>query len=347
VIPTVEHVEAARRRIAPHVLRTPLVPSRAFGPDVLLKLETLQPVGAFKLRGATNRLLALDAEERRRGVVTMSTGNHGRAVAYAAARLGMRAVVCLSRLVPQNKVAAIRALGAEVRVVGSSQDEAAETADALVRDEGLVLVPPFDDPFVVAGQGTIGLELAEDGALDTVLVPLSGGGLVAGIALALKARSPATRVVAVSMEHGAAMAASLAAGRPVLVAEEETLADSLGGGIGLDNRVTFALVRDLVDEVVLVDEASIAEGMRVLFREEGLVTEGAAAVGIAALLSGRIPNAGRAAAIISGRNVDPEAFLRIISAPPPRHPREGEDPSHRELRPTSSSRTDGSSPSRG
>ncbi|WP_428032085.1 hydroxyectoine utilization dehydratase EutB [Ancylobacter sp.] len=314
-------VEAAAERVAGRVARTPLVASFTLaercGQPVHLKLETRQPVGAFKLRGATNALLALDEPARRRGLVTASTGNHGRALAYAAREAGVPATVCMSALVPLNKVEAVRALGAEVRIVGRSQDDAQAEVVRLVTERGLTAIPPFDHPDVIAGQGTIGLELVEDlPDLALVLVPLSGGGLAGGIALAVKALRPDVRVVGVSMERGAAMAASLAAGRPVDVVEEETLADSLGGGIGLANRFTFALCRALLDEVVLVTEDEIAAGIRHAAREEGETVEGAGAVGIAALLAGKLRPLGATALILSGGNIDPETHRRLIHGVP-------------------------------
>jgi threonine dehydratase len=314
---TLAEVYQARRTIAASVRRTPLVPSPSLsaraGGAVYLKLESLQDTGSFKLRGATNRLMRLDDGERQRGVITMSTGNHGRAVAFAAQRLGVRAVVCVSAQVPANKVEAIRALGAELRVVGQSQDEAQAEAERLAAEHGLVLVPPFDDRHIIAGQGSIGLELVEElPELDTVLVPVSGGGLIGGIAIAVRAAARA-RVVGVSMRRGAAMHASLAAGRPVTVAEEPSLADSLAGGIGLQNRYTLALVRDLVDDLVLVSEAEIAAAMRHAFREERLVVEGAGVVGLAAILTGRCGPVGRCTAVVvSGRNVDTDLFLEVV-----------------------------------
>lgn len=316
---TLGDVYRARRAIYDVAKRTPVAHSPALSAraqaDVSLKLELFQDTGAFKLRGAANRLLALDDDERGRGVVTMSTGNHGRAVAHAANLLGMRAVVCMSRLVPANKVEAIRALGAEARIVGESQDEAGVEAARLVEEDGMVLVPPFDDRHVIAGQGTIGLELLEEMPnLDTVLVPLSGGGLIAGIALALKSANPAIRVVGVSMERGAAMVESLRAGRPVEVTEYPSLADSLGGGIGLDNRYTFAMVRDLVDETILVSEDEIAEAMAFTYWNDRLIAEGASVVGAAALLGGRLDVRGqRVVSIVSGRNVDMSAFTDIVT----------------------------------
>ncbi|GLK71448.1 hydroxyectoine utilization dehydratase EutB [Ancylobacter dichloromethanicus] len=311
-------VEAAAVRLAGRVVRTPLVASPSLtkhvGQPVHLKLETRQPVGAFKLRGAMNALLALDEAARRRGLVTASTGNHGRAVAYAARQAGVPATVCMSALVPANKVEAVRALGAEVRIVGCSQDDAQAEVERLVSERGLTAIPPFDHPEVIAGQGTIGRELLEDlPDLALILVPLSGGGLAGGIALAVKTLRPDIRVVGVSMQRGAAMAASIAAGRPVDVVEEETLADSLGGGIGLANRFTFPLCRALLDEVVLVTEDEIAAGIRHAAVEQVETVEGAGAVGIAALLAGKVRPAGPTALIVSGGNIDPAAHRRIVN----------------------------------
>ncbi|NTB99764.1 hydroxyectoine utilization dehydratase EutB [Agrobacterium tumefaciens] len=310
-------IERAAVRLAGQVERTPLVRSdnlsERCGHPVHLKLETLQPIGAFKLRGAMNAILSLDEEARRRGLVTASTGNHGRAVAYAASKLGIPATICMSALVPANKVEAIRALGAEIRIVGRSQDDAQEEVERLTASRGLTAIPPFDDADVVAGQGTIGLEIVEDmPGLATVLVPLSGGGLAGGIAVAVKALKPRARVIGISMERGAAMQASVAAGRPVVVREEETLADSLGGGIGLENRVTFALCQQLLEEIVLVSEDEIAAGIRHAAREEGLTVEGAGAVGFAAIMSRKIDISGPTAIIVSGGNIDPAVHRTII-----------------------------------
>jgi threonine dehydratase len=258
-------------------------------------------------------VLSLTPEQLSRGVVTASTGNHGRALAHAARAAGARAVVCLSHLVPVNKVQAVRDLGAEVRIVGQSQDEAMVKVARAVAEEGLTEVPPFDHPDVVAGQGTLGLELLADcPAPAAVLIPLSGGGLAAGVAAAFRELSPATRLVGVSMERGAAMAASLAVGHPVVVTEEPTLADSLGGGIGLGNRMTFAMCRALLDDVILVSEDEIAAAMRHIHAVTGDGVEGAAAVGVAAILAGRI-SVGRATlCILSGANVAPETVARIL-----------------------------------
>jgi len=316
---TVRDVYAARRTIAPWVRRTPLKLSRTLsnltGATVHLKLETVHDTGAFKIRGATNRILNLSDEERARGVVTISTGNHGRAVAYAAKRLGIRAVVCMSELVPGNKVEGVRDLGAEVRIVGSSQDDAEVESDRLIAEEGLIPVHPFDDPYVIAGQGTIGIELLEDiPEIDTAIVPLSGGGLMGGIALVLKAASPDIRIIGVSMERGPAMIESVHAGKPVPVEERATLADSLGGGIGLENKYTFELVRQFVDEFLVVSETQIVDGMRQLYRGDNLVAEGGASVGVAALVAGLVPKPeGNVVCVVSGGNVDMDKFTRIVN----------------------------------
>ncbi|MCW2306968.1 hydroxyectoine utilization dehydratase EutB [Rhodobium gokarnense] len=308
---------AARKRISGTVIRTPLVPSPHLsglcGHDFLLKLENTQPIGAFKLRGAVNAVFSLPGDVA--GVTCCSTGNHGRGVAYAARARGLRAVICMSSLVPQTKVDGIRALGAEVRIVGASQDDALEESLRLCAEEGLTEISPFDDPLVIAGQGTIGLELMEDRPdLDMVLVPLSGGGLAGGIALAVKAANPKARVIGISMDRGAAMHASIKAGHPVEVEEVESLADSLGGGIGLQNRLSFALCRDLLDEVVLVTEEEIYRAMQTLYYEDRLVAEGACVVGIAALQAGKLPKPeGPAATVITGRNVDMQVFTQVIT----------------------------------
>ncbi|MFZ5964345.1 hydroxyectoine utilization dehydratase EutB [Thalassococcus sp. BH17M4-6] len=301
------------RGVADH---TPLIPSpyleARFGHAVWLKLENMQPIGAFKLRGALNAVRALPADTR--GVTCCSTGNHGRGVAFAARARGMRAVICMSELVPQTKVDGIRALGAEVRIVGRSQDAALAESQRLVAEEGLAEISPFDDPHVIAGQGTIGLEImAAQPQIDTLLVPLSGGGLAAGIARAAKAIRPDIRIVGISMDRGAAMQQSLAAGHPVEVEEVASLADSLGGGIGADNRLSFPMCRDLLDEVVLVTEDEIYRALQVLFYEDRIVAEGACVVGIAALMAGKVTLTGPAATVITGRNVDMTLFGDVMA----------------------------------
>jgi threonine dehydratase len=284
------------------------------GAPVFLKLEHRQTTGSFKLRGASNAVAQLDASARRRGVVAASTGNHGRALAYAAKLEGVRAVICMSRLVPDNKIAEIRRLGADIRIVGDSQDDAQDEADRLVETDGLTMVPPFDNADVIAGQGTVGIEMMEAvPTAGTVLVQLSGGGLAAGVAAAVKGLSPSTRVIGASMQRGAAMKASLDAGRPVPVEEVPTLADSLGGGIGFSNRFTFGMCRNLLDGVVLLAEAEIAAGIRHAYAVEREIVEGAGAVGIAAILAGKVKPEVETIVLLSGRNIDMDLHRRIVN----------------------------------
>ncbi|SHN84719.1 hydroxyectoine utilization dehydratase EutB [Bradyrhizobium erythrophlei] len=312
-------IRDARDRIADHVLSAPLVASPSLseiaGVSVHLKLEHYQPTGSFKLRGAFNSMLQLTEAERSRGVITVSTGNHGRALSYAARALGSHATICMSRLVPENKVLEIRRLGADVHIVGSSQDEAQQEVDRLVAEKQLVMVPPFDDQDVIAGQGTVGLEIL-DAMPDvaTVLVPVSGGGLVAGVAAAVKNKRPNAKVIGITMERGAAMKASLACGRPLQVEELPSLADALGGGIGLDNKLTFAMCQALVDDVVLLSESEIAAGIRHAYEKEREIVEGAGAVGIAALLARKVTGfSGPVAIVLSGRNIDMDLHRHIIN----------------------------------
>jgi threonine dehydratase len=319
---TLADVEQAAARIAGVVTRTPLKPAwaltRETGLVIFLKLETMQPTGAFKLRGAANLILSLTPAEQARGLVTCSSGNHGRAVAYVARELGLRAVVFLSEMAPAVKVAAIRELGAEVVIGGPDYDSADAASLDYAAAHGSTYVHAFDDPRIVAGQGTLGLEIVDAlPKVATIVAPLSGGGLLAGVALAAKARKPDVRVVGVSMEHGASMHASLLAGRPVNVPEHATLADALAGGIGLDNRLTYRLVRELVDETQLVSEAQIGAALAFALLRERLVLEGGAATPLAWL---RDPRAGALpepiVAICSGDNIDMPTLLALAA----RHP---------------------------
>jgi threonine dehydratase len=320
--PTLRDIYLARQRIASLVRRTPLIESRDLsartGAAVHLKLENWQETGSFKLRGAANKILSLPPEAQRRGVVAVSTGNHGRAVAHVARRLGVQAVICLSRAVPDNKIEAMQQLGAQVVVHGDSYDEAAAHAQRLRETQGLTWVDAFDDPLVIAGQGTIGLELLEDlPHIDAAVIPLSGGGLLSGIGLALKAANPDVRIIGVSMARAPVMVHSLQAGHPIEMGELETLADALAGGIYLDNRFTFGLVQRLVNETALVSEAEIAAAMAWALTEHRLVVEGGGAVGIAALLHGKVAVGDQTVAVVvSGGNVKIPLLLDIVQGKP-------------------------------
>lgn len=313
----IEDIRSAQSRIRDLADNTPLVPSpymaQIAGHDFLMKLENTQPIGAFKLRGALSAVMALPEDVA--GVSCCSTGNHGRGVAFAAVKRGIKAVICMSELVPKAKVDGIRALGADVRLVGQSQDDAMRESQRLCEAEGLVEISPFDDPHVIAGQGTIGIEmLAQRPDIETILIPLSGGGLAAGVAVAAKAIKPDIRIVGLSMDRGAAMHASIKAGHPVEVPEFPSLADSLGGGIGLRNKLSFPLCRDLLDDIILVTEEEIRDAMQVLFFEDRIIAEGACVVGQAAMLAGKLPAMkGTVATIITGRNLDMDLFLDIVS----------------------------------
>ena len=237
--------------------------SELAGSQVFLKLEHQQITGSFKLRGASNAVANLSDDEKSRGVVGVSTGNHGRGLAHAAKKAGVKCIICMSELVPQVKLDGIKAEGAEIRIIGRSQDEAEIEAERLVKEEGMIMIPPFDHPHIIAGQGTLGLDAFRQlPDMEVAIIPLSGGGLMSGVATALKARNSKIRIIGVTMERGAAMYECIKAGRYVEVEELPTLADSLGGGIGASNQYTFNMVCDLVDDYVLVSEKEIAEAIR-------------------------------------------------------------------------------------
>ncbi len=311
-------VYLAKQRISSIARVTPLVDSPVLsaetGANVKLKLENLQVTGAFKIRGAANKILSLSDEERERGVITVSSGNHGRAVSYVSKLLGTKATVCVPKPVPDNKRQAIKALGAELVIEGDNADEAMNYADQIQAECGMTMVHPFDDLEIIAGQGTIGLELIEVfPEIDTVIVPLSGGGLMAGIAFALKTIMPTIHTVGVSMERGPAMVESLKAGQVVDIIEEPTIADALAGGLNKDNKYTFPMVQQYVDETVLVSEEEIAEAILFCVKQQHLIVEGAAAVGIAALLSKTVNKLGKnIAVVLSGANVSMQVLKKII-----------------------------------
>ncbi len=315
---TLENIRAACERIRDMIypLRITESPglSAKYHCDILLAHEYLQITGAFKLRGALNAVLQLSEADKKVGVTAVSTGNHGKALAYAAKKAGVPCIICMSNLVPQNKVDAIRSLGAETRITGKSQDEAEIEVNRLVEEEGFVMLPPFEHPHIIEGQGTLGLEMLEQVPdVETVLVQISGGGLISGIAKAIKLQKANVQVIGISMERGSAMITSQQQGKPVEVEELPTLADSLGGGIGLDNRWTFDIVRNYVDELVLLSEEEIANGIRHAYFNEQIIIEGAGAVGIAALLAAKVKTGGKTIVLLSGKNIDMDLHRKIIN----------------------------------
>ena len=318
-IPTLHDVYRAQARIEPMILQTPLPASvdlaeKTGARTVHLKLECLQNTGAFKIRGAANKILSLSDEEKKKGVVTFSTGNHGKAVAYVAGQIGIPAVVCLSEHVDPYRAEMIKNLGAEVSVKGHSQDEAEKNYQELIASRGLVPVVPFDDPMIIAGQGTIALEiLAELPDTDVLLIQISGGGLLAGIAMAAKTINPAIHVVGLSLERSPAMLESIKAGMPVQVEEKDSIADSLLGGIGFDNRYTLALVEKFTDEHLLISEEEVKDGMFYVFDQHRLIVEGAAALGVGALLKQKINvKDKKVVTLLSGSSINPDEYVRII-----------------------------------
>jgi threonine dehydratase len=318
-------LDGALARVGSVVPSSPLVTapslSTRVGRPVHLKLECLLPTGSFKVRGATNAMLSLSDARRATGVVTCSSGNHGRAVAYVAERLGVRATVCVPEWVDPVKLAAIRGHGAETLLAGATYDEAEAFALERARASGAYFLPPFDDLDVVAGQATVGLEIvAALPDVGEVAAPLSGGGLVGGIGLALRERSPAARLTAVTAWSARVMWESLRVGHPVELAEEPTLAGALAGGIGPDNRITFDLVRSTVARHFTVDESAIARAMAYAYSELGLVVEGGGAVALAAALEGSLNDGAERAdpgsplvIVISGGNVDLEVLRTVLS----------------------------------
>lgn len=307
----------ARKRIQSHITETPLHHSIEISQDlktsIYVKLENMHEIGAFKIRGATNKMLALSQVDKEKGVTTFSTGNHGLAVAYLSKKLGIKAIICISNRVPYNKVERLERFGAKVIKVGASQDDAEIYAYELQRKEGVTVIPPFDDREVIAGQGTIGLELLQQlPMLDMAIIPVSGGGLLAGIGLVLKHYNPNIKIIGVSMEDSPVMYESLQKGQIVTLKEQDTLADSLLGGIGVDNRYTFQMVKQYMDEFILLTEDEIAQGMAYMFQEHQLAIEGAAATGIAAILNEKIQVKNKQiATIITGRNVEASLMMEV------------------------------------
>jgi threonine dehydratase len=307
----------ARRNIGEHVVHTPCPRAPAFR-DVVdcrlhLKLENLQRTGSFKDRGSLNRLLHLTDAERRRGVVTASAGNHAQSVAFHASRLGIPCTVVMPETAPLIKVSNTRGYGARVVQRGTVLDDAAIEARRLADDEALVMVPAFDDPHVIAGQGTMGLELLEQvPEVDLVVVPVGGGGMISGIALALKAARPEVRVVGVEAEAAASARASRQAGRVVKIESHHTLADGIATKRVGD--LTFPMIEALVDDLVVVSEEEIATAILLLVERQKTVVEGAAAVALAALTTGRVairPD-DTVVLLISGGNIDVNILSRII-----------------------------------
>jgi threonine dehydratase len=318
--PTLTDVEAAAARLKGWAVETPLIESPALneraGRRVLIKPEVLQRVGAFKFRGAFNRLVQLDAAQRARGVVAFSSGNHAQGVALAARLLDMPAVIVMPKDAPAVKLAATRGYGAEVRFYDRLTESREAIASAVAAERGAVVVPAFDDPHIVAGQGTVGLELvaqarAAGAELAAVAAPVSGGGLLAGIATAVKALSPQTAIIGVEPEGFDDLRASLHKGeRVTLTPRGRSLCDALESPF--PGEVTFPILQRAGATVATVSDREVAEAMRFAFATLKLVLEPSGAAALAALLAGKFERGGPLGVVLSGGNVDPDLFARVI-----------------------------------
>ena len=317
MIVSLESVRAAARGLEGVAIRTPLIDApaltRLVGKPVALKGEHLQPVGAFKIRGAYTAMSRLPAADRAAGVITYSSGNHGQAVAYAAARLGIRAVVVMPEHAPAIKVDGVKRHGGEVRMGGPTSTTRREKAETIAEAEGLTIIPPFDDLNVIAGQATCGLEILEQAPdVETLVVPVGGGGLLAGACIVVAALKPDIHVIGVEPSGAAKLAAAMASGGPVPLEQTESIADGLLPlAIG---SLTFPIIRQVVRETVQISDAEITEAVRFLSRECGVRAEPSGAATTAALLTGAIRPSGPTVAIVSGGNVDPILFQRLVHA---------------------------------
>ncbi len=316
---TLADVLAAHRTIEPHVWPTPLLPSEARSRSrVYLKLECWQRTGSFKVRGALNRLAHLTEEEAARGVVTASAGNHGLGAAYASRALGLPpATIFVPETAAATKVERLRHAGCNLRWAGADYDAAHALAEAYAQEHDLAYISAYDDPFVIAGQATVGLEIMEElPGVDTILVPVGGGGLIAGIAIVAKTINPGVRIIGVQPEASPAAYLSLRDGRAhETYPAGPTICDGLAGGFG---RLPFELAGDLIDEVLVVPEQDVRHAVARLLRREQLLVEGSGAIAVAPLLSGQLDvEGGRAVAVLTGRNIDAALLQAILGEPEP------------------------------
>ncbi|MGW4132397.1 MULTISPECIES: pyridoxal-phosphate dependent enzyme [Amycolatopsis] len=313
---TIDDIRDAAARLAGVAHRTPVVRSRTLdelvGAEVFIKCENLQRVGAFKFRGAYNAASRLSPEQLAKGIAAYSSGNHAQAVALAARELGSSAVILIPEDTPQSKKDATAGYGAEIVTYDRYTGDRVAIGEALAADRGLALIPPYEHPHVIAGQGTAALELLEDTeSLDTLVVPVGGGGLIAGSSTAAKAVRPGIRVIGVEPAAGDDTKRSLDAGERVSIPVPRTIAD--GQAAEIPGELTFSINRRLVDDIALVTDEQVRDAMRFAFERLKLVIEPSGATGLAALLSGRIPASGRVGVIISGGNVSPERFAELIA----------------------------------
>jgi threonine dehydratase len=313
---TLKAIEQARERIRNSIFVSPFVRSETFsqltGNSIFLKLENLQMTGSFKERGALNKILLLTQEERRRGVIAASAGNHAQAVAYHATKRGISAEICMPLTTPLVKVSATRGHGAQVILFGANYDEACQEALRRCEEQGLTFIHPFDDEAVIAGQGTLGIEMLEQVEdLDAVVIPVGGGGLIAGVACAVKEMNPKIRVIGVQTSKLPSMKAAVEQGAVVTLPAEKTIADGIA--VRCAGALTLPLVRKYVDEIVMVDEEEIANAILLLLEKEKTLTEGAGAVAAAAVVNRKTGDRGKKLGVLlSAGNIDVTLLARII-----------------------------------
>ena len=310
---TLDMVREAQEALRGIARRTPLDRAPKFGENVYIKAENLQLTGAFKLRGAYNKIRSLTPEEAARGVIACSAGNHAQGIALSASRLGIKAVICMPAGAPISKVEATRGYGAEVVLVPGVYDDAAAEAERLTKEQGYTFAHPFNDPLVIAGQGTIGLEILDElEDPDAVVVPIGGGGLISGVAYAIKHLNPKVKVYGVQAAGAASMVESQKAGEPIMLDRADTFADGIA--VKHPGDLTYELVKEYVDEIVTVTEDEISTAILALLEKQKVIAEGAGAVGVAAVLFHKLPVQGKkVVCIVSGGNIDVNILSRVIT----------------------------------
>lgn len=310
---TIDQIYSARERLRGIARVTPLNPTKSLGENIYIKSENLQLTGAFKLRGAFNKLACLSQEEKERGVIACSAGNHAQGVALSATRLGIRSVVCMPATAPISKIHATENYGAEVVLVPGTYDDAAAKAAELAREHGYTFAHPFDDAYVIAGQGTIGIEILEQlPDVQQVVVPIGGGGLISGIAMAIKTLRPSCRVIGVQAAGAPSMYNAIKEGKISTLAHVSTIADGIA--VKRPGELTFEMVKKYVDDVVVVDDSQVAAAIVALMEDQKTVAEGAGACAVAAVLSGLVDTENqKTVCVVSGGNVDMTTLSRVIN----------------------------------
>lgn len=308
----VKEVYDAKDRLEGHIKKTPVVYAPNLGDDIYLKVEVLQDTGSFKLRGAYNKIATLSDEEAERGVVACSAGNHAQGVAKSASERGIRSVICMPYHAPLSKVKATKSYGAEVKLIKDSFDDAAAYAKKLAEEEGYTFIAPFDDEKIIAGQGTVALEILEEVKdIDIIVVPIGGGGLISGVALAAKSINPDIKIIGVQTQISPSMYESVKEGKILTVKGGSTIADGIA--VKTPGKITYELVKKYVDEIALVTEGEISSAILTLIEENKIITEGAAASTVAALMYKKFSHKGKkVCCVLSGGNIDVTRVSKVI-----------------------------------